>query len=74
MCSTVTPNTLTTTMGHDENERTVRIGSVGLNQHTKEFFGTRLLMITEDHQHDSNFYEELYNLVEIAQSPNSDVL
>ncbi len=31
MCSTVTPNTLTTTMGRDENERTVRIGSVGLN-------------------------------------------
>ena len=61
-------------MSHDENERAVRIGSVGLNQHTKEFFGTRLLMIAEDHQNDCNFYEELHNLVEIAQFPNSDVL
>jgi hypothetical protein len=31
-------------------------------------------MIAEDHQNDSNFYEELHNLVEIAQFPNSDVL
>ena len=27
-----------------------------------------------DHQNDCNFYEELHNLVEIAQFPNSDVL
>jgi hypothetical protein len=61
-------------MSQDENERTVRIGSVGLNQHTKEFFETRLLMIAEDHQNDCKFYEEIHNLVEVAQFPNSDVL
>jgi hypothetical protein len=61
-------------MSHDENERAVRIGSVGLNQHTKELFGTRLLMIADDHQNDCNFYEEIHNLVEVAQFPNSDVL
>jgi hypothetical protein len=61
-------------MSHDENERAVRIGSVCLNQHTKEFFGTRLLMIAEDHQNDCNFYEEIHNLVEVAQFSNSDVL
>ena len=27
-----------------------------------------------DHQNDCNFYEEIHNLVEVAQFPNSDVL
>jgi hypothetical protein len=61
-------------MSNDDDECIVRLGSVGVNQHTKEFFGTRLLMIAEDHQNDSNFYNELYNLVEQAQFPHEDVL
>jgi hypothetical protein len=32
------------------------------------------LRIAEDHQNSSNFYNELYNLVEIGQFPQDDVL